>query len=222
MARGKGSRLGYSFSPKNIEVMKYLVGFTRDEPLPNQNQYMEVVNLYAENEPWQIFEGTNSYTCYFITPQKKQNLKWKKVSRTVGKGTWKPQGKGKEVFDNKGRLMGYVKSLKYTYGKSDNKNVNGEWLMTKYDLNDGYLEAREIKNKGYVICKIKKKRKPNDDNENGVSDENMNGIEKLIDSSLQLDDDINVEEDDVGNEVLATLDKEDDGDPNVECLEGHP
>ncbi|KAH0743992.1 hypothetical protein KY290_031985 [Solanum tuberosum] len=183
---------------------------------------MEVVNLYADNEPWQIFEGTNSYTRYFITPQKKQNPKWKRVSRTVGKGTWKPQGKGKEVFDNKGRLMGYVKSLKYTYSKSDNKNANGEWLMTEYSLYDGYLDAREIKNKGYVICKIKKKRKPNDGNKNGVSNENMNDIEKLIDSSLQLENDINVEEDDVGDEVLAILDKEDDGDPNVECLEGHP
>ncbi|WMV39276.1 hypothetical protein MTR67_032661 [Solanum verrucosum] len=143
-------------------------------------------------------------------PQKKQNLKWKRVSRTVGKGTWKPQGKGKEVFDNNGRLMGCMKSLKYTYGKSDNKNANGKWLMTEYSLYDGNLHAREIKNKGYVICKIKK-RKPNDHNENGVSDENMNNVEELIDSSLQLEDNINVEEDNVGDEVLAILDKEDDG-----------
>ncbi|WMV39273.1 hypothetical protein MTR67_032658 [Solanum verrucosum] len=98
---------------------------------------------------------------------------------------WKPQGKGKEVFDNKGRLMGYVKSLKYT-GESDNKNANGEWLMTEYYLYDGYLVAREIKSKGYVIY------------------------------------DINVEENDVGYEVLAILDKEDDGNLNVECLQGHP
>ncbi|KAG5597245.1 hypothetical protein H5410_038477 [Solanum commersonii] len=89
------------------------------------------------------------------------------------KGTWKPQGKGKEVFDNKGRvLMG------------------------------------EIKNRGYVICKIKKKGK-------STSDENMNDVEEIIDSSLQLEDDIIVEEDDVGDEVLAIIDKEDDGDPNV-------
>ncbi|WMV39345.1 hypothetical protein MTR67_032754 [Solanum verrucosum] len=150
---------------------------------------MEVVNLYAENEPWQIFEGANSY------PRK---------------GTWKPQGKGKEVFDNKCRLVGYVKSLKYTCGESDNKNANGEWLMTEYSLYDGYLGAREIKNKGYVICKIKKKGK-------STSDENMNDVEELIDSSLQLEDDIIVEEDDVGDEVLANLDKEDDGDRNRKC-----
>lgn len=92
--------------------------------------------------------------------------------------------------------------------------------MTEYYLNDGYLDAREIKNKGYVICKIKKKRNPND-NENRVSNENMNDVEELIDSSLQLEDDINVEEDDVGNEVLTILDKE-DGDPNVECLKEYP
>ncbi|KAG5597249.1 hypothetical protein H5410_038481 [Solanum commersonii] len=216
MTRAKIGWLGYIFSQKNIELMNYLVGFTRDEPLPNQNQFMEVVNLYAENKPWQIFEGANTYTCYFITPQKKKNSKWKRVTRTVGKGTWKPQGKGKEVFDNKGRLMGYVKNLKYTkttttttYHVNDNKNANGEWLMTEYSLYDGYLGAREIKNRGYVICKIKKKGK-------STINENMNDVEELIDSSLQLKDDIIVEED-VGDEVFAIMDKEDDGDRNVEC-----
>ncbi|KAK4714443.1 hypothetical protein R3W88_020350 [Solanum pinnatisectum] len=87
--------------------------------------------------------------------------------------------RGKEVFDNKSRLMGYMKSLKYTYGESDNKNANSEWLMMEYSLYDGYLGAREIKNMGYVICKIKKKGK-------STSDENMNDVEELIDSSLQL------------------------------------
>ncbi|XP_049358484.1 NAC domain-containing protein 55-like [Solanum verrucosum] len=133
----------------------------------------------------------------------------------MGKGTWKPQGNGKEVFDNKGRLMGYVKSLKYTYGESDNKNANGEWLMKEYSLYDGYLGTREIKNMGYVICKIKKKEK-------SISDENMNDVGELIDSSLQLEDDIIVEEDDVGDEVLAIMDKEDDGDRNIKCRKGYP
>uniref|UniRef100_M1DAP0 NAC transcription factor n=1 Tax=Solanum tuberosum TaxID=4113 RepID=M1DAP0_SOLTU len=106
--------------------------------------------------------------------------------------------------------MGYMKSLKYTYGESDNKNANGEWLMTEYSLYAGYLGAREIKKRGYVICKIKKKGK-------STSDENMNNVEELIDSSLQLEDDIIVEEDNVGDEVLAIMDKEDDGDRYVEC-----
>ncbi|KAH0724279.1 hypothetical protein KY284_000144 [Solanum tuberosum] len=75
MAQAKGRPLGHIFYPKNIELMKYLVGFTRNEPFPDQNQFMQVVNLYAENEPWQIFEGAKSYTHYFITPQKKKNLK---------------------------------------------------------------------------------------------------------------------------------------------------
>ncbi|KAK6785186.1 hypothetical protein RDI58_018641 [Solanum bulbocastanum] len=94
--------------------------------------------------------------------------------------------------------MSYVKSLKYTYGESDNKNANSEWLMTEYSLYDGYLAAREIKNMSYVICKIKKKGK-------STSDENMNDIEERIDSSLQLEDDIIVEEDDVEDEVRYLL-----------------
>ncbi|KAK6785188.1 hypothetical protein RDI58_018643 [Solanum bulbocastanum] len=82
--------------------------------------------------------------------------------------------------------------------------------MKEYSLYDGYLGAREIKNKGYVISKIKKKGK-------STSDDSMNDVEELIDSSLQLEDDIIVEEDDVGDEVLVIMDKEDEGDRNVEC-----
>nr|XP_016507083.1 PREDICTED: NAC domain-containing protein 101-like [Nicotiana tabacum] len=104
--------MGHRFHPTDREVLKYLIGFVRDDPLHSQNELMQVADLYADKEPWQIFEvydqGNNNYnnTRYFITPQKKEKPTWKRVSRTVGKGTWKPQGKGREVFDDKGRLMG--------------------------------------------------------------------------------------------------------------------
>ncbi|XP_055822648.1 NAC transcription factor 29-like [Solanum dulcamara] len=229
-----GRPMGYRFHPTNTEVLQYLLGFARDEPLPDQNELMHEVDLYADKEPWQIFEGTNSNsnTRYFITPQKKHNPEWKRFSRSVGKGTWKAQGKGKEVFDKKGRVIGYMKSLKYNYGKEDNKNANGEWLMTEYSLYDGYLEPRQIKKKGYVICKIKKKGSKSiiDD---GVADViNMNDIDEYINSVLQEDDQLlafmdknnNVEEDiDVGDEVLALMGNDDaEEDDNAECLEGHP
>ncbi|XP_070011812.1 NAC domain-containing protein 30-like [Nicotiana sylvestris] len=190
--------MGYRFHPTGREVLKYLIGFVRDEPLHSQNELMQVADLYADKEPWQIFEAydqgnNNNNTRYFITPQKKEKPTWKRVSRTVGKGTWKPQGKGREVFDDKGRLMGYVKSLKYIPANKSSNNVNGEWLMTEYSLFDRYLAAREIKNKGFVICKIKKKGKPGDKKKGNnideiVNDENVRDIEEFINTDVQVED----------------------------------
>ncbi|OIT21562.1 nac domain-containing protein 43 [Nicotiana attenuata] len=206
--------MGHRFHPTDREVLKYLIGFVRDEPLHSQNELMPVADLYADKEPWQIFEAydqgnNNNNTRYFITPQKKEKPTWKRVSRTVGKGTWKPQSKGREVFDDKGRLMGYVKSLKYIPANKSSNNVNGEWLMTEYSLFDRYLAAREIKNKGFVICKIKKKGKPGDEKKGNnidevVNDENMRDIEEFINTVLQ--EDVQVEDNGIRLNGIAKLD----------------
>nr|XP_009602879.1 NAC domain-containing protein 41-like [Nicotiana tomentosiformis] len=219
--------MGHRFHPTGREVLKYLVGFVRDEPLPFQNELMQVADLYADKEPWQIFEAydrgnnNNNNTRYFITPQKKEKPTWKRVSRTVGKGTWKLQNKGRDVFDDKGRLMGYVKSLKYIPANKSSNNVNGEWLMTEYSLFDRYLVARETKNKGFVICKIKKKGKPGD-KKNGnnieevVNDEKMREIEEFIKSVLQ--EDVQVE--DNGIRSSGTIAKDDQENNIIQYVEG--
>nr|ACF19786.1 NAC transcription factor [Nicotiana tabacum] len=209
--------MGNRFHPTDREVLKYLIGFVRDEPLPCQNELMQQTDLYADKEPWQIFEayddhGTNK-TRYFITPQKKEKPTWKSVPRTVEKGAWKPQSKGLEVFDDKGRLMGFVKSLKYIPLNKSPNNVNGEWLMTEYSLYDRYLGAREIKNKGFVVCKIKKKENP-DDKKKGktvVNNEIIRDVEEFINSALQ--------EDNYGmwNDILVAMD---DDQKNIEYIEG--
>ncbi|XP_059310674.1 NAC domain-containing protein 83-like [Lycium ferocissimum] len=190
-AKGPSSRrpMGCRFHPTNKKLLKYLLGFVRDQPLLQQYQLMQQVDLYGDKEPWQIFEGTNNNTRYFITQQKKVKPGWKRFARTAGKGTWKPQDKGKEVFDDKGRLMGYVKSLKYIAANKSSNKANGEWLMTEYSLYNGYVDASKIKKKGFVICKIKKKEKPGDkkkgNNSEVVNEENMKDIEELINSILQ-------------------------------------
>ncbi|XP_019224265.1 PREDICTED: NAC domain-containing protein 41-like [Nicotiana attenuata] len=219
--------MGNFFHPTDREVLKYLLAFVRDEPLPCQNELMQQTDLYVEKEPWQIFDayddhGTNK-TRYFITPQKKEKSTWRSVPRTVGKGTWKPLCKGLAVFDDKGRLMGFVKSLKYIPANKSSNNVNGEWFMTEYSLYGCYVDAREIKNKGFVVCKIKKKENPGN-KEKGktvVNDENMRDVEEFINSALQednygmwKDDDDQkiiecIEGDEVGDQLLALLGSED-------------
>ncbi|KAF3683876.1 putative NAC domain-containing protein 8-like [Capsicum annuum] len=101
---------GYRFNPTNKELLKYLLGFAINKPLPQQYQFMQLVNLYADKEPWEVFDSTNNDTPrYFITQHNKEKEQHVRVKRTVGiNGTWKLQGKVNEVFDDKGKLMGSV------------------------------------------------------------------------------------------------------------------
>ncbi|PHT67683.1 hypothetical protein T459_27170 [Capsicum annuum] len=146
---------GYRFNPTNKELLKYLLGFAINKPLPQQYQFMQLVNLYADKEPWEVFDSTNNDTPrYFITQHNKEKEQHVRVKRTVGiNGTWKLQGKVNEVFDDKGKLMGYVKNLKYKphHKKSSNNPPNGEWLMTEYSLYDHYVDPKKIKNRDYVV-----------------------------------------------------------------------
>ncbi|OIT19822.1 hypothetical protein A4A49_41449 [Nicotiana attenuata] len=159
----------HRFHPTDREVLKYLIGFVRDEPLHSQNELMQVADLYADKEPWQIFEAydqgnNNKNTRYFITPQKrKRNLR------------------GKEFQELSGRALGSLKAK----------------------------AEREIKNKGFVICKIKKKGKPGDKKKGNnidevVNDENMRDIEEFINTVLQ--EDVQVEDNGIRSNGIAKLD----------------
>ncbi|KAM3218539.1 NAC domain-containing protein 30-like [Capsicum annuum] len=210
------SIMGYRFHPTHTEVVKYLLGFARNDPLPKQNKLMQEVDLYGDKEAWQIFEGDHTNTHYCITQLKKKKADSIRTERSVGKGKWNLQSKAKQVFDHNGRLMGYVKSLKYiprTAHKSSIKAAYGEWLMTEYSLRYSYLN--DIKKKGYVICKIKKKKKNDSDKQKGVAndDQNMSDIEEYIDSILKEENNENIEYiegEEVGEHFLATLGCHDD------------
>ncbi|KAG5626734.1 hypothetical protein H5410_011952 [Solanum commersonii] len=72
-----------------------------DEPLLEQHQYMQLVDLYADKESWEILEGTNTNAGCFITPLEKEKPHHKRFKRIVGEGTWKIQDPAKKVFDEK-------------------------------------------------------------------------------------------------------------------------
>ncbi|PHT33626.1 hypothetical protein CQW23_25426 [Capsicum baccatum] len=207
--------MGYRFHPTNKELLKYLLGFAINKPFPQQYQYMQLVNLYADKEPWELFDGTKNNTGYFITQQNKEKEQHVRVKRTVGiNGTWKLQGKVNKVFDDQGKLMGYVKNLKYKphpQHKKSSDNPNGEWLMTEYSLYDRYVDPKKIKNKGFVVCKIKKKEEKHGDNKQGVN--NDEDAAEYIDSVLQDEEDISIinenneylEGDEVEEHIIAIL-----------------
>lgn len=184
--QAKRRSLGCHFHPTHREVIKYLVGFATDEPLPGQDEVMQLVDVYAEKDPWQIVEGN---TGYFITPLKKKkdhHIRWK---RGVGdNGTWKSQDSQKQVFDHKGRLIGYVHHLKYTPASSKPcssiiKELFGEWLMTEYSLYTGDINKKII-NTDFAICKIKKKKQKKSKNQDKDMTMSETEVTKFINSVL--------------------------------------
>ncbi|XP_049394709.1 uncharacterized protein LOC125858975 [Solanum stenotomum] len=209
----------YCFYPKVRDVIKYLLGFAIDEPLLEQRQFMQLVDLYVDKEPWKILESSNTNTGYFITPLKKEkSAHHKRFKRIVGEGTWKIQDPTKKVFDEKGRLMGYVHHMKYAPRTNKKsiiiKELFGEWLMMEYSLYDGYVTniKKKIIYKDFVICKIRKKKQRLDHNDKGKYENIMNDVEvnELIDSvmeELEVIDDDNIEVD-AEDDFLAALEDE--------------
>ncbi|KAF3681988.1 putative aldehyde dehydrogenase family 2 member B7, mitochondrial-like [Capsicum annuum] len=89
-------------------------------------------------------------------------------------------------LSNPDQFKHVLKYIPRTAHKSSIKAAYGEWLMTEYSLH----YSQDIKKKGYVICKIKKKKENDSDKQKGVAndDQNMSDIEEYIDSILKEED----------------------------------
>lgn len=94
-------------------------------------------DLYSK-EPWLFFEGKKERTLYFFTELKKKKRENTRFVRSVGKGSWKSQDKGKAVCSERGSILGYKRSLRYQHSGSPE---DGQWLMKEYSL------CEEVKNK---------------------------------------------------------------------------
>ncbi|OIS96244.1 hypothetical protein A4A49_38028 [Nicotiana attenuata] len=205
--------MGHRFHPTDREVLKYLIGFVRDEPLQSQNELMQVADLYADKEPWQIFEAydqgnNNNNTRYFITPQKKEKPTWKRVSRTVGKSTWKPQSKGREI-KKKGKPGDKKKGNNIDEVVNDENMRDIEEFINTVLQQDVQVEDNGIRSNG--IAKL-------DDQENNIiqyveGDQVRDHVHGLLDSPEDIVD-VNDHEEyvedcvDEGDEVQVHLLKE--------------
>ncbi|XP_060210373.1 NAC domain containing protein 50-like [Lycium barbarum] len=153
---------GFRFHPTDGELMKYLllhvlgIPYSNFVPIKYEDPYSK--------EPWVIFNGKKEKTLYFFTELKKKKSENTRYVRSVGKGSWKSQDKGKKVCSERGSLLGYKRSLRY---QNSGSPQDGQWLMKEYSLCEtvkSYLRqrSRSYNKDNYVLCRIKRKAAKDD------------------------------------------------------------
>lgn len=122
---------GFRFHPTDRELMKYLLHYVINKPLPTLVP-IEQEDLYSK-DPWVFFDGRKEKTMYFFTELKKKKKENTRYVRSVGSGSWKSQDKGKAVISERGSILGYKRSLRYQWKASEH---DGQWLMKEYSISD--------------------------------------------------------------------------------------
>ncbi|WMV14598.1 hypothetical protein MTR67_007983 [Solanum verrucosum] len=116
----------------------------------------QLVDLYGNNKPSQIFDTTTSTTEYHVFTQlkKKKTGNGKNFNRGIvgGGGSWKGIDISKPVYDWKKSVIGFKKTFRF----EENNHV---WIMKEYRLCDKLLNAliqlgRIQHEDEFVVCRI--------------------------------------------------------------------
>ncbi|KAI3457426.1 hypothetical protein Pfo_014089, partial [Paulownia fortunei] len=163
---------GYYFVPTDRELItSYLLRKAMGLPLP-WKQILEK-DLYGENaDPWDVLSDVDEShwhasvnreekefkhvkrIIYVFTRLSKINGKTR-IARTAGCGTWEGQTGARDICNESGQLIGFMKMLtfKAKKGSGDNTRQRDHWIMHEYSLAGISLNC-ELKYKDYVICRI--------------------------------------------------------------------
>ncbi|KAH0717153.1 hypothetical protein KY285_013184 [Solanum tuberosum] len=116
----------------------------------------QLVDLYGNNKPSQLFDTTTSTTEYHVFTQlkKKKTGNGKNFNRGIvgGGGSWKGIDISKPVYDWKKSVIGFKKTFRF----EENNHV---WIMKEYRLCDELLNAliqrgRIQHEEEFVVCRI--------------------------------------------------------------------
>ncbi|KAK4710111.1 hypothetical protein R3W88_004624 [Solanum pinnatisectum] len=116
----------------------------------------QLVDLYGNNKPSQIFNTTTTTTEYHVFTQlkKKKTGNGKNFNRGIvgGGGSWKGIDISKPVYDWKKSVIGFKKTFRF-------EEINHVWIMKEYRLCDKLLNAliqlgRIQHEDEFVVCRI--------------------------------------------------------------------
>ncbi|XP_024200170.1 NAC domain-containing protein 41-like [Rosa chinensis] len=170
---------GYRFRPDTEQLLvHYLRPILDGEDFPQG--LVPFCDLYGEQEPWQIWDAFKELCekdqgrtdLYFITQHKTKTPKGKRISRTVGSGTWKGDDAPGKVLSASRRVIGRRKRFHY---KNDGSTQNGRWLMHEFEL-DTTLLRNKRKAKDHVLCILRKNNrsvKKNSEGQEGQEEDEM-------------------------------------------------
>lgn len=162
---------GRHFNPTDDELLVHLFNYVTGEPFSCEDSIpIPIVDLYGDEEPWELFSKYYSSSpssqikkkkdVYFYTRLKKKNetTNGKRLSRLIGKGCWHGQDRGKQIFYKGKALLGFKKSL--VYQNNDNPIQDRQWLLKEYSLSESVLEKDDLilpERRDYVLCRMRRK-----------------------------------------------------------------
>ncbi|KAJ4706615.1 NAC domain-containing protein [Melia azedarach] len=160
-------------------------------------------NIYGDSEVWKnFFEERRENTLYFFTKLKKKSERGSRFDRVTECGTWKSQ-KDTKIYslscDHQRKHIGSRRNFTFVWKKGRDKNKGVRWIMHEYRLDGCLLLNKETNNNcrdDYVLCRIKRKGKIKEDDEEEVmascssSDIIMRGFQGNIMSTVELSDSV--------------------------------
>ncbi|PHT58971.1 hypothetical protein CQW23_01334 [Capsicum baccatum] len=133
------------------QLMAYLLKFVCGKPI--QCQQIQVVDLYGNNKPSQLFNTTITSVNYVFTKLKKKTRNGKNINRGIvgGDGSWKGINNSKPVYNREMSVIGFQKTFRFDEGIH-------VWNMKEYRLTDetiAVLRKRcQILHEDFVVCRI--------------------------------------------------------------------
>ncbi|CAN4104264.1 unnamed protein product [Withania somnifera] len=116
---------------------------------------MKYLIHYVISKPFSGLVPITTEDLYSIEPWRENT----RYVRSVGKGSWKSQDKGKAVCSERGSILGYKRSLRY---QNSGSPQDGQWLMKEYFICDDVKKHlrqrfRNYNKDNYVLCRVKRK-----------------------------------------------------------------
>ncbi|KAI6674742.1 hypothetical protein NL676_002648 [Syzygium grande] len=100
-----GYPIGYQFCPSEDDLFFHYLAKKvegQSEAIP---PFMPEVDIYGDDDPWEIFDANWKESFYVFTRLKMINSR---VKRTAGSGTWS-NGNKRKITDDRGYTVGYNK-----------------------------------------------------------------------------------------------------------------
>ncbi|KAJ4726119.1 NAC domain-containing protein [Melia azedarach] len=180
------------FDPTDQQIiLDYLLKKVLHNPLPSD--WVIECDIYSDSKIWKkLFQDRRENTLYFLTKLKKKSEKGSRFDRVTECGTWRSQ-KDTKIYclGRERKHIGSRRNFTFVWKKGVDKDKGVQWIMHEFRL-DGFLRNNNCTD-DYVICRIKRKEKIKEDDEEEVmascsSSDIMRGFQGNNMSTIELSD----------------------------------
>ncbi|KAI3464080.1 hypothetical protein Pfo_020743 [Paulownia fortunei] len=142
--------VGMRFQPSEKEKIAYLLYKVNGKPLPSDDFIsINTVDIYGDEEPWEIFKDFEDHEKYFFTRLKSYGKRYRRI---VGKGVWQRYAYDVSICDSKNEEIGFLK--RYQYKNKKNVDQDGNWFLKQYILADKFKCCVKDEYIDYTFCSV--------------------------------------------------------------------